>query len=143
MKYTYIIDKLSKDDYHKGFLQLLEQLTEVNSKDISYDDFCKQFDRMNSTTYVIRVSDKVVATGSLFIENKFIHKLSSVGHIEDIVVDKDYSGNGFGSIMVDVLKRLAKGAFCYKVILDCDKDVVGFYEKCGFVVKGVEMAMYF
>ena len=145
MNELYHITKLEKVDYHRNFLQLLEQLTVVNIEDISYEDFCKRFDEMKATTYVVRnVSiDKIVAAGSLFVEKKFIHGLGSVGHIEDVVVDKDYRNMGFGKNIINKLVTCANEEGCYKVILDCSSENVGFYKKCEFKNKGVEMGLYF
>lgn len=145
MNNLYQVSKLNKSDYHRGFLQLLEQLTTVGADSITHEQFSAQFDIMTTDTYVIRdiSSDKIVAVGSLFIERKFIHNLSSVGHIEDIVVDKDYRGLGLGKSIVDHLVSVAKKHECYKVILNCNKNNIGFYNKCGFKEKEIEMSLYF
>lgn len=145
MNNLYQVSKLDKTDFHRGFLQLLEQLTTVGADDITYDQFCNHFNKMKTDMYVIRdiSSDKIVAAGSLFIEYKFIHGLSSVGHIEDIVVDKDYRGLGLGKSIMNHLIKTAKDNNCYKVILNCNKNNIGFYKKCGFKEKEVEMALYF
>ena len=139
------IDELKKSDYDRGFLQLLEQLTSVESEKISYDDFCKHYDNINNKIYVIRniSTNKIVASGSIFIEKKFIHNLSSVGHIEDIIVDSNYRGFGLGKVIINHLTNVAKNNGCYKVILNCSNKNVGFYEKCGFVKKETEMVKYF
>lgn len=138
------INILEKEDYHRGFLQLLEQLTVVNSNEINFDDFCSYFNNLNSHIIVIRNNDnKVIATASILIEKKFIHKLSSVGHIEDVVVDKNYRGFKLGKLMIDYLVNYAKEKGCYKVILGCSKENVDFYKKCGFDDKNIEMCLYF
>lgn len=137
------IELLEKEDYHRGFLQLLEQLTIVNSEKITFENFCSQFDNMNSHVIVIRHNEKVIATASIFIEKKFTHTLLSVGHIEDVVVDKEYRGFKLGKLMIDYLVNYAKNNKCYKVILDCSKENVGFYKKCGFSDKNIEMCLYF
>lgn len=145
MNKLYCIDKLSKSDYSCGFLELLEQLTVVNASDITYEQFCEQFDSVNSEVYVIRDmnENKIIASGSILIEKKFIHKLSSVGHIEDIVVDKEFRSMGLGNQLVNYLSNVAKERGCYKVILNCSDKNVKFYNKCGFVIKEFEMAKYF
>ena len=145
MNNLYQVSKLDKSDYHRGFLQLLEQLTTVGADSISYEQFCTQFESMTTDMYVIRdiSSDIIVDAGSLFIEKKFIHNLSSVGHIEDIVVDKDYRGLGLGKSIMDHLISVAKDNKCYKVILNCNKDNIEFYNKCGFKEKETEMVLYF
>lgn len=138
------INKLQKEDYYNGFLQLLEQLTVVNSDKISYNNFCNHFDNMSSNIFVIKNKDnKIIATASLFIECKFIHNLSKVGHIEDVVVDKNYRSQGIGKLLIDYLVNYCKKEGCYKVILDCSENNKLFYQNCGFKQKGIEMAVYF
>jgi glucosamine-phosphate N-acetyltransferase len=142
----FTVELLVKNDYYHNFLQLLEQLTIVNSHQITYEEFSDHYDNLKSEVYVIKDPDAnniVIATGSIFIEPKFIRKLSNVAHIEDIVVDSNYRKKGLGKIIINHLKNIAKIRGCYKVILNCDKHNVGFYESCGFTKKECEMALYF
>jgi glucosamine-phosphate N-acetyltransferase len=76
------------------------------------------------------VGDEMVGTGKLMVEYKFSRGLSKVGHIEDIVVGKDYRGNGYGKMIVKYLIEQARKNGCYKVILNSDEDKVEFYNKC-------------
>jgi hypothetical protein len=39
--------------------------------------------------------------------------------------------------------KISRDAGCYKVILDCTPELLAYYAKCGFVEKGVQMAVYF
>ena len=104
------------------------------------------FPRLSDTYKIIVIEDrakgKIIGAGSLIVEMKFIRDLGLAGHIEDIVVDKTYRGKNLGKKVIDTLKSLAVANGCYKVILDCEEHNVKFYEKCGFFVKGVEMAWY-
>ena len=136
-----VIRRLQKEDYYRGFPVLLSQLTEVG--EFTYEEFKVQFKALKSEVYVIDFDGLIIACGTLMVEPKFIHRLSSVGHIEDIVVDKVYRGWGLGRWIVQHLTNLAKDKGCYKVILDCSEENVGFYEKVGYELKGVEMAVYF
>lgn len=140
---NYKISELHYNDYYNGFLQLLEQLTVVNANEISYEAFKEHMNTMKSKVFIIRnETNKVIATAAIFIEHKFIHKLSSVGHIEDVVVDLNYRGLGLGKMLVDYCVEYAKNNNCYKVILNCSNENVGFYEKCDFINKNVEMSLY-
>lgn len=67
---------------------------------------------------------------------------SKVGHIEDIVVDTTQRGQNLGKRIVEKLRDIGGKSGCYKVILDCNENLVGFYEKCGFTKKAVQMAWY-
>ena len=63
--------------------------------------------------------------------------------LKDVVCDKAVRGKGLGKKIILAAVGLAHKCGCYKVILDCEESNVGFYEKCGFSRKGVEMAHYF
>ena len=137
-----MIRQIESDDYDRGILELLLQLTVCDKKAISKSRFCDQIDfmlRHNIYTFVIIVNEKIVGVGSVFIEPKLIHNISFVGHIEDIVVDKEWRGQNIGKQLIDHLTRFAEGKGCYKVILDCAENNVKFYEKCGYKRNGVEM----
>lgn len=136
------IDTLKKEDYYCGFLQLLEQLTKVESDLITYNEFSEQFDNMQSHVFVIKNNDIIIGTASVIIEPKFIHRLSNVGHIEDVVIDNSYRGNGFGKKLISHCINYCKDNGCYKVILNCNTNNIPFYEKCGLTTKNVEMSMY-
>lgn len=86
---------------------------------------------------------KVVGTGALVVERKFIHNLGLVGHIEDIAVAKDQQGKKLGLRIIQALDYVAEKVGCYKTILDCSEANEGFYVKCGFKRAGLEMAHYY
>ena len=136
------VEKLTKDDYYHGFLELLEELTVVNVNEITFEDFCKQFDDMKSEVFVIKDKSKIIGTASVLIENKFIHKLGSVCHIEDVVVNSLYRKHGLGKLLIDHCIEYAKLENCYKIILNCEEKNIKFYEKSGFSSKNVEMSLY-
>lgn len=138
-----MIRELREQDYYKGFLNLLEQLTMVDADNITYDDFIKHLAKIKSKVFVMEDGEgKIIGTMALLIEEKFIHKLSSVGHIEDVVVDDEYRGKGLGKMLIDYGIKYAKDNGCYKIILNCADKNITFYEKCGFKSKNVEMSLY-
>lgn len=136
---------LQLDDYYRGFLQLLEQLTIVDADNITFDDFKNHYKKVQSIIYVIydKENDLIIGTGSVFIEYKYIHKLGSVGHIEDVVINENYRKKGFGKKLISILLLTAKQNGCYKVILDCDSKNTTYYENIGFLNKGNYMALYY
>jgi glucosamine-phosphate N-acetyltransferase len=140
------IEVLQKEDYYHQFLRVLEQLTVVNYQNITYEQFCLQLDCMNKnnkTVFVIKNDNKeVIATGSIFIEDKFIHQLGRVGHIEDVVVDEQYRKNKLGSKIINHLVQFGIKNNCYKIILNCSEKNKEFYTKCGFSHKNIEMSLY-
>lgn len=128
------IRKLQKDDLWNGFLLTLDSLRQSSNIDKKTAE--KIFDKINSNpdhiVAVAVIEGKIVGSTTLLIETKFIHNGGKVGHIEDVVVDKEYQRKGIGEKIITYLLRYAKDQGCYKTILDCVDDVKPFYEKLGF-----------
>ncbi|XP_057498692.1 glucosamine 6-phosphate N-acetyltransferase [Actinidia eriantha] len=142
------VRKLEMSDKSKGFIELLQQLTVCDS--VSDKQFEERFQELSSygDDHVICViedkcSGKIVTTGSVFIEKKFIRNCGKVGHIEDVVVDSSSRGMQLGKKIVEFLTDHACSMGCYKVILDCSTENQEFYEKCGFKKKEIQMVKYF
>ena len=128
------IRKLQKEDLTNGFLQTLDSLRQTSNTDKKIIE--KTFEKINSNqdqlTIVALLDGKVIGATTLLIETKFIHNGGKVGHIEDVVVNKEYQKKGIGEKMITYLLRYAKEQGCYKTILDCVDDIKPFYEKLGF-----------
>ena len=139
------IRHVDDSDITNVYIKLLGQLTVINSLDKTKTfDYLRSLGK-NHAVFIIEdyEMNKLVASGTILIENKLIHDNGKVGHIEDIIVDKDYRGYGLGKKIIDFLSDYAKTEGCYKCILDCSDDNVQFYDKCGFARKGAFMAIYF
>jgi len=142
------VRKLAEGDYGKGYTELLSKLTTVG--DVSEEDFRAQLHFLETERggdYCILVVEdegksRIMGTGTLLVEHKFIHACGSVGHIEDIVVLPEARGQGLGHRVVAALIKEAGERGCYKVILDCAEKNVGFYEKVGMERKEVQMVKY-
>lgn len=87
--------------------------------------------------------DRVLGTASLLLERKLIRAGALCAHIEDVVVDSSARGLGLGRRLVEHLTSIARARGAYKVILDCSRDNVEFYGRCGFSEKEVQMVLYF
>ena len=111
-------------------------------------DFLSVFDQMRQHgDYHIIVGEdikqkRIVVSGTLLIERKFIHQGLCVGHIEDIVVDEKHRKTGLGKVLIDLLLRIAVDNDCYKTILDCSDSNIPFYQKCGLKRSSNCMAIY-
>ncbi len=136
-----IIRKLRKEDLQNGFLTTLDSLRQAS--DIETKKAEEIFEKINSTPdYTIAIAElegKVVGATTLLIEQKFIHNGGLVGHIEDVVVDKNHQGQKIGQKIMKFLLDIANDRGCYKTILDCTDDVKPFYEKLGFKPIGNEL----
>ncbi len=129
-----IIREIEEDDLEKGFLETLDFLRNASDLDKNKaNEILKKIKQNpNHIIYVAIDNKKIVGSTTLLIEQKFIHDGGLVGHIEDVVVRKDYEGNGIGIKLVTSLLERAKEKNCYKTILDCKDDVKQFYERIGF-----------
>jgi len=129
-----IIRELRKDDLWNGFLTTLDSLRQTS--DIDQNKAEKIFEKINSNPdHIVAVAEldgKIIGSTTLLIELKFIHGGGLVGHIEDVVVDKNFQGQKVGEKIMKYLIEFAKNRGCYKTILDCTDDVKPFYEKLGF-----------
>lgn len=134
------------EDADNGFFEVLSQLTEAPKLPTDqFNRLLQQQQQSNTRLTLVAVSSqgRVQGTGSALIEPKFIRGGKACGHIEDIVIDKEARGAHVGQQIIAQLVQFCHTHDCYKVILDCSDHNVAFYEKCGFIVKGQQMGMYF
>ena len=132
---------LNKDDYSQYF-----DLINIFIKTFfTKEDFINNLLKINnnSNIWVIELNNKLIATGTLLYEYKFIHNISKIAHIEDICVDNNYRGKNYGKILMNHLIDEAKKENCYKVTLYCKEDLSKFYKSCNMDKNGVQMAIYF
>jgi len=126
------------DDYQKGYLELLAQLTVTG--DITQKDFENAFTSMKAArnTYCVVVvedlnANRIVGSTTLLIEQKFIHGAALRGRIEDVVVDGAYRSKQLGKLLLETCTELGKQYFkCYKMSLDCKEHLIKFYGNFGY-----------
>jgi len=128
------IREIEEDDLEKGFLESLDFLRKASNidKNMAKEILKKIKLNPNHIIHVAIDDKKIVGSTTLLVEQKFIHDGGLVGHIEDVVVRKDYEGKGIGIKLVTSMLECAKEKNCYKTILDCKDDVKRFYERIGF-----------
>ena len=114
-----IIRELEKEDFKKGFLQTMDTLRE--SSNISEDKALEIFRniQLNQKHIIIvaEINGRIVGATTLLIEPKFIHQGGIVGHIEDVVVDKEFQGQKIGEKIIKYVLKVAEKHNCYKTIL--------------------------
>jgi len=143
----YTARPLQRTDFAAGHLDPIQDLAYVG--DISEAQWLERFDLMarnEGTYYVVVIVDgegRIVGTGTLLVEKKFLYKLGTQGHIEDIAIKADQQGKKFGLRLIEALDYVAEKVGCYKTILDTSEEKEGFYEKCGYEKAGSEMHHFF
>ncbi|CCG85012.1 protein of unknown function [Taphrina deformans PYCC 5710] len=145
------IRPLRANDHALGYDTILHPLASDQAP-LSQETFRSKFalmvDQVPRTYHTIVVvdsagpGDRIVGSSTLLLEHKFLRSGAVAGHIEDVVVSPSHQGQKLGRVMVEALTALARRLGCYKVILDCSPENVGFYEKCGYQSKGIEMKRY-
>ncbi|XP_058468250.1 probable glucosamine 6-phosphate N-acetyltransferase [Malaya genurostris] len=133
------IRPLQTGDYHRGFLQILSQLTTVG--EVSLVQFLNRFAQMRASgDYFVTVIvdtrlDKIIGSATLVLEHKFIHRCSVRGRLEDVVVNDNYRGKQLGKLIVVTVSLLAERLGCYKMSLDCKDKLIPFYKSIGYVLE--------
>ena len=142
-----LLRNITISDYDKGYLNLLKQLTHIETDKICQNDFNNFINSLNKNHQILVIentdTDTIIGTITVLIEQKIIHNMGLVCHIEDVVVNDKFRGFGIGKILLEAALNYAISEKCYKSILDCSEENVGFYAKNGlFTVKGKQMAVY-
>jgi glucosamine-phosphate N-acetyltransferase len=129
------VRELEARDLDKGVLSALENLSDMGGlSSADAKGIFRKMKRGNLSHVLVAVVDggEIAGTTTLLVEQKFIHGGGIVGHIEDVAVGRRFEGQGVGSALVRAGLEKAKELGCYKVILDCKPELVGFYERMGF-----------
>jgi glucosamine-phosphate N-acetyltransferase len=137
----HIFRKLTVDDYD-SFLALINDFRDTA---FTKEEFAENLNTIlqSSEIYVVESNNKLIATGTIMYETKFIFNICRLAHIEDVCVKKEHRGQGLGKYMLSKLVSIAKEKKCYKVTLDCADTNVTFYEKCNFEKRGNQMTVFF
>lgn len=135
-----IFRKLNKNDY-ENFLLLIKDFRETN---FTKEQFIETLDIINlsSDIYVLEYDSKLIATGTIIYEKKFIFNLCTLAHIEDVCVKMEYRNKGLGKLILVKMINICKDKNAYKITLDCNDTNVEFYKKCSFNKKGNQMVIF-
>jgi glucosamine-phosphate N-acetyltransferase len=134
------IRKLEKQDY-KDYIELIEEFRPIGL-DITREKFEGIYDIIfkNSIIYVGVLEGRIIGSAKLIIEQKFIHKLSKYGHIEDVIVNKKHQRKGIGQKLIKHIVDYCKENNLYKITLTCNEKLISFYEKNNFAVYQIHMS---
>ena len=135
-----ICRELKKSDYEE-YIKLITEFRPINLQ-ITKEIFENIYDSIfkNSIIFVIELENKIVASGKLLIEQKFIHNLAKYGYIEDVIVSKEHRSKGVGQKIVKYIVDYCKKNNFYKMTLTCNEILIPFYEKNNFEVYQIHMS---
>ena len=131
---------VKQEDINDVFV-LLNQLKKIDIEKIDKNEDWDKFNSNTSSNSVVGIyNDKIVAYGSVVVENKIRGEVA--GHIEDIVVDTKVRGKMIGVLLIKELVEVARKKGCYRITLFCKEELVNFYSRNGFKVNNVVMKKY-
>ena len=146
MNNSFVLREAKAEDLEQ-LLQLLHQLSKKTEEDEKAEraKLEETLKRMvadgNYFTCVFEEGGKVLGTGLLLVQLNLAHGGRPYGHIENIVVDENHRKEGIGMRVVEWLVERAREKGCYKVILDCSRENMPFYEVIGLEEHGIEMRL--
>jgi len=127
-----------KNDYNE-YIQLIHTDISKEKYDIFIDNVLGDYHQI----IVLELESKLIATGTLLIEEKLTYGGCKMGHIENILVDETYRGKGYGELLVKELLDKAKNIMCYRVDLNCNVELENFYRKNNFNASSISMSIFF
>lgn len=94
-------------------------------------DFERFVSSLNDEHIVLCIveNDCIVGSGTLKIEPKLHHGYCKLAHLENVLIDDDKRGKGYGKMLVNTLIDTANELGCYKVSWMCNDNVESFYKK--------------
>lgn len=137
IKYATQSDLLGMVDTYKGWGKFKGILPNKLCESDTYEDLIKYFDGTNnSRIYVIAKCDGQIV-GACYIDLSFAG-LSNI-RLGDMIVNKDYQGQGIGQAIVEKVIAYAKEKNIKKVWLYTQEELtnaIKLYQKMGFVLEG-------
>jgi len=130
-----MISELDINDYQE-YLMLMKDFRPVKT-DMTKDDFTLIYNKIknNGKIFIYNLDNKIVASITIIEEYKFINNNGKVCHIEDVFVNKKYRNMGIASKLIKYVSTYCIKNNFYKMILNCEKELVDYYQKFGFIEK--------
>lgn len=137
------IKELTIDDYDSYLPLLLEMEKFIGSDSINSpqegifkDNLNKRKENINLHLTIVAIeisTQKMIGSGTLWVEQKFLRNLGKVGHIDDIFVNENYRNKKIGTKILETLVKIALNEEnCYKIIAGSDDEKGKLFEKVGF-----------
>ena len=135
-----IFRELQKTDF-QNYLFLINNFRNVGVY-VEKDKFEQIYDKIFQLgkIFVCELDNKLVASVTIIIEQKFIHKLSKYAHIEDVIVLPEYRGKKIGEKIIEYVINYCKNEKVYKIVLNCDEKLFKFYNRNNFIKNGISMS---
>ncbi len=120
----------------QDYIDTLSALSPVGLEPSKISDIYRRRLQHGIKTFIAVTTDgtkeRVVATATLLIEERFAYGGSFAGYIEDVAVHPLWQRRNIGLRLVSYVVEQAWKLDCRKVTLNCKPDLVPFYERIGF-----------
>lgn len=133
-----IFREINENDYAL-YKQLIE--SEIDIEYFKY--FINKVLNKNHKIIIMEDNNTIIGTGTILIEEKLTYGGCKLGHIENILINNDYRGKGYGEMLVKELLNICKNEMCYRADLNCVKELEHFYNKSNFNKNTISMNIYF
>jgi GNAT superfamily N-acetyltransferase len=124
-------------------LSLHEELASSQADNLSLKNAEYIFQRIkiypNYKIFVAEIQGQIVGTLALLIMDNLAHSGSPSGIVEDLVVAKEWQGQGVGKAMMAFAMKQCSRSSCYKLVLSSNSvrtQAHEFYERLGFAKHG-------
>lgn len=124
-----MISNITLEDY--------EQYKEHIQSDFTFETY-KNFIKNLSSNHqiiVLKHNDIIVGSATVIIEYKLTHGGCKMGHIENVLVNDNMRGKGYGQLIINKLIKICKDNGCYRIDLICSEDLLPFYKKINRTMK--------
>lgn len=147
----FIIRELAESDFSdsSGFVETMANMSDISNLDFEQLKEIWHKALSQGAHFFVAVSqegeskDQIISTVKFLVEPKFFHGGRAAGHIEDVVTRQGFEGQGLARALLAEAVDTARRENCYKVILDCKKSLVPFYQKSKFAEHDVCMRLDF
>lgn len=116
------------EDLNNGLLDLLQEFDTLKKENIKHIEVA--FLAASGVIFVMTEGNRVIGTATLIIDQKLLNSRRAA-RIEEVAIANNKRSQGLGKELVRFLVNEAELRGCYKVMLTCSDENIGFYEKCG------------
>ncbi|HIF24965.1 MAG TPA: GNAT family N-acetyltransferase [Micavibrio sp.] len=126
----------SDEDYYRAYPVLLQLIPDLDMQTYAQRVFVAR--ATGYRMFMAELDEDVVGVIGV-IHNHNLHD-GFVTYIEQVVIDEDHRGKGYGALLLEFAEKRAKEEGCDEIELDVDEnenpDAEAFYKRNGFKVSG-------
>lgn len=129
------------EDYYNQFIDLNSIINNIDKTIFTFEKFVFFIKNLpkNHKIYVYIKNNIIIASCSLIIEEKIIYNGNKIANVHDLIVEMSERKNNIQSIFIEYLIDLSYKKKYYKLNLYPPIYLENYYNKFGFIKKGLYM----